>query len=191
MLLDGIRADLKAKLPSIPAGSRVYFARIPHNIGLIAGQSPAIRVWYADTTLVAGFYSAYERRSREMRGEDFFFRFDSLAGLVRIEERDRPPRDQSDVSDWVDDRFALAELFRRSGELSRAAAVYENVARVPGRVDAILYAAVTHELTGHAARADSLYVEVVHRSDRTMSEVRDMAATLRSTVTAPSRRGPH
>jgi hypothetical protein len=57
----------------------VYFGSIPNNIGLIAGQSPALRVWYSDATLEAGFYSSYQPRGEgEPSGLDLFLplRFD-------------------------------------------------------------------------------------------------------------------
>ena len=77
-VLEAIRADLLATHPSLPPHTRVYFGRIPNNIGLIAAQQSALRVWYRDTTVSARYYSAYRPRGvGEPPGRDLFFRFDS------------------------------------------------------------------------------------------------------------------
>src|SRR5262249_59783431 len=70
-LLAAIRAELLRQRPVLPSHSRLFFGHIPNNIGLVAGESPAVRVWYRDTTLHAGFYSMYRpRTAAETPGPD-------------------------------------------------------------------------------------------------------------------------
>ena len=138
-MLSAIRDELYRQHPSLPPHSRVFLGHIPNNIGLIAGQSPALRVWYRDSTLQAGFYSYYRPRPESApRGDDFFFRFDSLRGLIEVKAG---PEDVQHglVSnpDWEGDHEKLAMLFLRNGDVPRGAQLQDWVTRLresfPGR----------------------------------------------------------
>jgi hypothetical protein len=104
--LSAIRSELLREHPTLPPHTRIYLGRIPNNIGLIAGQSPALRVWYRDTTLNATFYSNYRPRGATApKGEDLFFRFDSSQVLEEVvagpEDIDAARRSNPE---WEDDR---------------------------------------------------------------------------------------
>src|SRR5262249_27792189 len=62
-ILSIIRADLLRQHPTLPPNTRVYIARVPNNIGLIAGPTSALRVWYGDHTVNARFYNHYRPRA--------------------------------------------------------------------------------------------------------------------------------
>ncbi len=160
-MLSGIRDDLRRLHPTLPPQTRVFFGRIPNNIGLIAGQSPALRVWYEDPTLKAGFYSSYRSRGLEPHGTDLFFRFDSTGGMVEVHAG---PEDVHDGlrsnPEWESDHEKLAMLFLTSGELRRAALEFEKVSLLPHRADAAGFAGVCWKSVGSQARADSLFATV-------------------------------
>jgi hypothetical protein len=180
-LLSSIRDELLRQHPSLPAHSRVFLARVPNNIGLIAGQSPALRVWYRDSTLQAGFYSSYRARPEgAARGEDFFFRLDTLRGVVEIAAG---PEDvqlgASSNPEWESDHEKLAVLFLRGGDVPRAATEFEKLSALPHRPDAAGFAAVCWETAGDSARAESLIVEAGKRMQLPASELREWVKTLR------------
>lgn len=159
-ILSAIRGDLRRQHPSFPHHSRVYFAHIPNNIGLVAGKSPALRVWYADSTLEAGFYSYYRPRRTPVTGSDLFFRFDSTAGMVEVKAGREDVR-LGLLSDpaWEQDHQDLAMVFLRSGDTARAALEFEKLSQLPNRPDAAGFAGVCWESVGDSTRADSLYAD--------------------------------
>ena len=154
-MLRGIHDQLRAFHPTLPPHTRLYFGSIPNNIGLIAGRSPAVRVWYGDSTLEAGFYSYYHARlPGEPRGEDLFFHFDSTAGIreVTVDGADigasLVPRAQ-----WEEDHDNLAMVLVTNGDLPRAARLFEAIARLPGRPDALMMATACWQVHGDSAAA--------------------------------------
>jgi hypothetical protein len=186
-MLTAIRGDLLRQHPTLPQHSRVYLGHIPNNIGLIAGQSPALRVWYRDSTLQAGFFSYYRpRREGEPQGQDFFFRFDSLTGMTEIHAgaEDVPSAVQSDPS-WEDAHEKLAMLFLRSGDVRRAAVEFEKLSQLPPRADAAGYAAVCWEVAGDTARADSLAAGSGKRMGLSTSQLSAWLAQLRQSFPQP------
>ena len=168
----------------MPRNSRVYFAHIPNNIGLIAGQSPALRVWYRDSTLQAGFYSQYQARSPSAaKGEDFFFRFDSAVGMVEVEAgREDVRLGLSSNANWEADHAGLAMVFLRGGDVSRAAGEFEKVSLLRHRPDAAVYAGVCWKSAGDTIRADSLYAAGETRMHLSHAELLDWEARLRATM---------
>lgn len=164
-MLSSIRDDLHRQHPSLPLHSRVFLGHVPNNIGLVAGQSPALRVWYRDSTLQAGFYSYYSPRPESAtRGLDFFFRFDSLRGMVEVKAGPEDVQEGLRTNpDWEDDHEKLATLFLRSGDVPRAAREFEKLSMLPRRPDAAGYAAVCWEVAGDTARAESLITEAGSR----------------------------
>jgi hypothetical protein len=158
-ILGAIRTSLQQRHPTLPHYSRVFFGHIPNNIGLVAGNSPAIRVWYSDSTLQANFYSAYRPRSVfEPHGEDLFFHFDSLAGIIEVRAGpENVSLDMASDPDWEGNHEALAMLFMQSGDVPRAAVEFEKLAVLPRRPDAAVYAGVCREAMGDSAGAESLF----------------------------------
>lgn len=187
-LLAAIQANLVREHPVLPPHSRVFFAHIPNNIGLIAGQSPALRVWYRDSTLQAGFYSYYQPRpaSADVRGQDFFFRFDTLAGLVEIHAgAEDVARGTRTNPAWEHDHEVLATLFLRSGDVPRAAVEFEKLSRLPRRPDAAVFAGVCREVLGDRSRADSLFAEAAERMRVPRQKVIAWAEELRRSMPSP------
>ncbi len=125
-----MREQLLARHPSWPAHSRLWFSELPNNVGFLAGDGPALRVWYRDRTLRGGFQSAWRPRAAgEPAGEDFFFRADSLRGWVEVrtvpEDTDAAQRENPR---WADDVQSLATLLLERGDPGRALAMYRKVA---------------------------------------------------------------
>lgn len=180
-ILSAIRDELYRQHPTLPRHSRVYFAHIPNNIGLIAGESPAMRVWYRDSTLQAGFYSYYRPRPPSAPGgEDFFFRFDSAAGMVEvIAGREDVRFGLRSNPRWESDHEGLAELFLNGGDIPRAASEFEKLSVLPHRPDAALYAGVCWEAAGDTARADSLMARGRSRMGLSSAQLQERVARLR------------
>src|SRR5262249_8329946 len=59
-ILRSMRARLFELHPRLPPHSRLFFAELPNNIGLLAGDGPALRIWFDDSTLRGFYFSAYE-----------------------------------------------------------------------------------------------------------------------------------
>ena len=180
-ILSAIRDDLLRQHSALPPHSRVYFAEIPNNVGLIAGRSPAMRIWYQDTTLQAGFYSYYRPRSAsDPRGEDLFFRFDSAVGMVEVKAgpEDIPLSLRSNAK-WEGDHEGLSMVFLNSGDIRRAAFEFEKLSLLPNRPDAAGYAAACYEVAGDSARARSLAAEAQSRMGLSDAQLRRWIARLK------------
>jgi hypothetical protein len=183
-LLRVIHDQLRALHPTLPPHTRLYFVNIPNNIGLIAGRSPALRVWYHDPTLEAGFYSYYRARAAgEPRGEDLFFHFDSTAG-VREVSADGADGGAAPVpeTEWERDHESLAVTFTASGDLARAARLFEVIARLPKRPDALMLAAACWEAHGDSASAATDRERARARTRLEPEEIAKWAAQLRATM---------
>ncbi len=157
-ILTIVRSELLRQHPTLAPHTRVFVARVPNNIGFIAGKSPAIRIWYRDSTLKADFYNGYRPRdASEPAGPDLFFRFDSVRVLVEVAAgpedvhagRARDPA-------WQEDHQNLALLFVRSGDLEPAAREFEKLAQLPGAEQAAMFASVCRMVEGDSIRSDSL-----------------------------------
>lgn len=181
-MLDAIRDQLRREHPAFPPHSRVFLGHIPNNIGLVAGQSPALRVWYRDATLQAGFYSYYRPRlPSEPDGPDFFFRFDSTRGMVEVMAG--PENLQSERlsnPDWEDDHTKLAMLFLRAGDPRRAAIEFDKIATLPRRPDAGGLAAICWEVAGDTLRARAVARATAGRMGLSDGEMRTWLAQLRA-----------
>jgi hypothetical protein len=162
----------------------VYFGNIPNNIGLVAGSSPAVRVWYRDTTLRAGFYSYYRPRTpAQPAGPDLFFHFDSTSGIeeVRLGPED-VPRAALLNPGWERNHEALAVLLLRAGDFVRAAAEFEKLAQLPTRPDAIMFEAIAREAAGDSARAQMLEKAAGVRTGLSPAQIATWAGRLRATM---------
>jgi hypothetical protein len=182
--LEAIRGELERQYPSLPPHSRVYFASIPSHIGLIAGESPALRVWYRDPTLQAGYYSYYRpRQAGAPGGRDYFFRFDFGRGMVEIKAG---PEDVAAAlaanPKWEEDHLGLAGVFAAGGDLPRASTEFEKVSQLDHRPDAAVFAAVCSRLAGDEPRADSLMRAVRPRMRGTDAEMDELVRRIREVV---------
>lgn len=183
-ILSAIRDELHRQHPTLPPHSRVYFAHIPNNIGLIAGRSPAMRVWYRDSTLQAGFYSHYRPRpASAAAGEDYFFRFDSSAGMVEVKAGAEDVQlGLRSNSHWEGDHEVLAVLFLNNGDVPRAASEFEKLSVLPHRPDAAVYAGVCWEAAGDTARADSLITRAGSRMGLSHARLWERVGRLRESL---------
>lgn len=154
-MLRVFRAQLQQRHPAFPRHARVYFTHVPNNIGLIAGRSSALRIWYDDSMLETRFRRDFAMRApNEAAGPDFFFHFDTLWGLVEIElSRDGNTRPQS--ADWERRYFNLATAFLLGGDVEQAASEYLAIARAnPRRTDCSMYAAACYDVLNHPEARD-------------------------------------
>ena len=191
-MLSSIRDNLLHQYPTLPHHSRVYFGHIPNNIGLVAGQSPALRVWYGDETLQAGFYSWYRpRHPAEAPGPDFFFRFDSLAGMVEISAgSENIALATASNPQWEADHEKLAMLFLRSGDVGRAGTEFAKLSQLPHRADAAVFAGVCLGVVGDSAAADSLIQAAQTRTQVPWAEMQSWVDRLKATMPQPGPRNP-
>ncbi len=173
-ILGAIRQELVRQYPSFPPASRIFFVHVPNNIGLLAGDGPSLRVWYRDTTLRGLYYSQYTPRVDGHEERDFFFRFDSTAGLIEVH---RGPEAvdlaQRTNPSWEHDHEVLADLFLRAWDLPAAATEYGKLSSLPWGAHGLVYAAACYRLMGDAVRAESCYALVAGRMGYPLSAVRD------------------
>jgi hypothetical protein len=188
--LEAIRSELLLTHPTLPPHTRLYFARIPNNIGLITAQESALRVWYRDTTMQAHFYSAYRpREPSKPSGKDLFFRFDSTGARALVEIVSGPEdigmaRRQN--PEWESDHEKLAMLFLRGGDVACASTEFEKLASLPQRADAALFASVCRRVQGDSTAAESLFESARKRTGVPAAELRaredELLATMPATV---------
>jgi hypothetical protein len=165
-LLESIRARLFQLEPRVPANSRLFFGRLPNNVGVIAGNGPSIRAWYHDPSLSAFFFSDYSPRGLHgLIGRDYFFRFDTTRTLVELQTGpENLANAMASNPDWGDDHFKLASLFVQHGDLDLAGEEFGKLfSAFPNRLDCALYAAVTLQAAGRpASEFQSLYEQARH-----------------------------
>ena len=157
--IEFMRADLRRVAPNPPPHSRFYFVRVPSNVGFLAGDAPALRVWYRDSTLRGGYYPAFRvRHPSEPRGEDRFFRFE-VTGWVPVwtgpedvaAARRENPR-------WLTDHETLAGALARGGDWATAAVEYEKLASADSSSVEFAYnAALCRETLGDSTQAAIWY----------------------------------
>lgn len=182
-MLNLIRAQLLELHPTLPPHARLYFGSIPNNIGLVAGRSPAVRVWYGDPTLTAGFYSWYRPRGHgQPAGADLFFHFDSTSGIREVRPEAPPPPGLEPGSAWELDHESLAVTLVTAGDLPRAARLFEHIGSLPHRPDALMFAGTCWSLAGDTARAARLLDSARIRTGGTVAEIEAWAARLRGTA---------
>jgi hypothetical protein len=179
-----IQTQLMVRHPTLPAHARVFFGHIPNNIGLVAGSSPALRVWYRDSTLQAGFYSYYRpREATAPPGPDLFFHFDSMTGIHEVllgqEDAVREVRLQPN---WESNHEMLAMTLLRSGDFLRAAEEFEKIAQLPSRSDALMFAAVSREAAGDSVRAQRLMSAAGVRTGASPAAIAAWEQRLRATL---------
>ncbi len=138
-------ADIKQNLmtahPTVTPHSRLWFVRLPNNVGFLAGDGPAVRVWYRDQTLKGGYYSAYTpRAANEPSGPDLFFRMDEAGKFLEV-KRDAADDTLSIASTaaadsaervtnprWQTDRLSLASALAGGRDWRAAAAEFRRLA---------------------------------------------------------------
>jgi dolichyl-phosphate-mannose-protein mannosyltransferase len=155
-----MRADLQRQFPTLPSHSRLFFVRVPSNVGFIAGDGPSVRVWYRDSTLRADFYPNYRPRvAGEPRGPDLFFRFDTTGRWVQVRSGpEEVAAARLENPRWLKDHEVLASTFAAAGDWRAAASEYEKLANAESlRVDFAYNAGVCHEALRDSSRAAAWY----------------------------------
>ena len=184
-LLQSMRVDLLAKLPSPAPHTRFFFVRVPDRVGFLAADAPALRVWYADPTVSGGYYSAYAPRAAGTpAGEDRFFRLDSLAGWIPvIAGGEDVPAALAANPRWERDHLALGQAFAAAGDWRAAATEYEKLARAfPANPSHAFDTAASWSEAGDLTAAYRWLVEAARRPGAT-HEMRAAAAAATATAT--------
>jgi hypothetical protein len=152
-----LRDDLLRKKPTMPSHARLYFARVPNRIGWIAGDGPALRIWYRDSTLTGGYYSYYTPRAQGAPpGPDYFFRFDESGTWVEVVRGPEDPRARR--AGWEQDHRELAHLLGGAGDWNGAAEELVKLADAsPENSEYPLNAGVCFEKLGDSLTAARLY----------------------------------
>jgi hypothetical protein len=158
----------------------MFFIMVPSDVGFLAGNGPALRVWYGDSTLRGGFYTDFRARTEgATRGADLFFRFDSTTGWVPVL---RGPEDvaiaRRENPRWVRDHDVLAQTLARGGDWGPAAVEYAKLADSESlHVDYAFNAGLCYETLGDSAAAAAWYARAATRPDAD-DEVRSSARRL-------------
>jgi hypothetical protein len=144
-----MRADLLRLHPALPSGSRLYFTQVPSQVGFLAGDGPALRIWYHDPSLSGAYFGSYAARRAGAPGPDYFFRYDGSRWVEVPEDPGAPVT----VAAAPDVR-RLAEAFARAGEWRRAAMQYERLAAAaPGDPRRAMDAGVARAMAGDRREA--------------------------------------
>jgi hypothetical protein len=158
--VDFMRQDLRRLHPTLPPHARLYFVRVPSTVGFLAGDGPALRVWYGDSTLRGGYYPSFQLRPPGAApGPDLFFRFDSLAGWVPV--RTGPEHleaAQAANPRWLVDHEVLAQTLAMADDWEKARSEYEKLAAADSLRAAFAYnAGVCSEAMGDSSSAAVWY----------------------------------
>jgi hypothetical protein len=183
--LSALRDDLLRQHPTMPPHSRLYFAQVPRNIGWIAGDGPAFRVWYRDATIEGGYYSYYgPRAAGAAAGPDYFFRFDSAGTWIEVVKgaEDVAAARRRDPG-WEGDHRELALLLGHAGDWAGAAGELEKLAgAIPLDIQYPLNAAVCRERLGDSVGAAHWYARAAAlpaATDTVRAQARRFAGYLR------------
>jgi len=158
--IDYMRADLLRRHPTLPPHSRLYFVRVPSNVGFLTGDGPALRIWYGDPSLRGGYYPTYRPRGEnEPDGPDLFFRFDSTTGWVPVRSgRENVAAAREANPRWMTDHEVLAQTLARGGDWHAAIAEYVKLAGAESlRVEFAYNAGVCYETAGDSTQAARWY----------------------------------
>jgi hypothetical protein len=189
--VSGIRARLTQLHPSFEPHARLWFVRLPDRIGFLNGDGPAVRVWYRDRTLSAGFYSDYRPRAADApAGPEHFFRMDESGVLSEVASAsDTVGTAPADNPRWHRDQAALAAAFARGGDWRRAAKEFRRLAiAFPDSAGYALNAAAAYNEAGDSAAARQWLREAARRPGAPPEVVRAFGAASRAPAQAPARR---
>ena len=155
-LLKSLRAELQRAHPTLAPHTRVYFTHVPNNVGLIAGDSPVLRIWYGDPTLDAHFMRDFAIRGlADPPGQDLFFFYDGVNGLEELTPATDGVRRAGLTPAWQDRYYNLATALLYGGDLIGAAREYLAIARGDlHRTDCAMFAAAAYEMSGRAVERD-------------------------------------
>ena len=154
--------------------ARLWFVRLPNNVGFLAGDGPVVRVWYQDPSLQAGYYSAYLPRTEgEPAGPDHFFRMDEAGQFMEI--RQSAAGDTSAAEILADersnprfhtDRLALATALAQGKDWRAAGAEFRTLAiAYPDSSGFAFDAATAYMQAGDSVVAMQWFREAARRPD--------------------------
>ncbi|HXS81517.1 MAG TPA: glycosyltransferase family 39 protein [Methylomirabilota bacterium] len=169
-----IRDKLLGAHPRMEPHARLWFVRLPNNVGFLAGNGPVVRVWYQDPTLQAGYYSAYTARTAdEPAGPDHFFRMDEAGQFKEILQS--AADDTSTTTVLADeqanprfrtDRLSLATALAQGKDWRGAAAEFRALAiAFPDSSGFAFDAATAFMQAGDSAAAMQWFREAARRPD--------------------------
>lgn len=183
--IGAMRHQMLEAHPRLPAHARLFFVRVPSNVGFLAGDGPALRVWYGDPTLRGGYYSSYRPRDPGApAGPDLFFRFDSTGAWVEVAAGDEDvARARAANPRWEQDHVTLAHALAEGDDWGRAGAEFAKLAAAePARIEYAFDAAVCFESAGDSVAAAAWYARAAalpgadpeaRRSARRFAQLRD------------------
>jgi hypothetical protein len=199
-----IKQNLLAVHPTLAPHSRLWFVRLPNNVGFLAGDGPAVRVWYRDPTLKGGYYSAYAPRAAgEPEGSDHFFRMDEAGSFLEIRrdmasdtasvaavasadsvERQANPR-------WRTDRLSLASALAGGRDWRGAAAEFRRLAiAYPESSGFAFDAASAFMQAGDSAAAFQWFREAARRPGAPPELIEAVRGIVPATVLKPKPKRP-
>ena len=169
-----IREKLLGAYPKMEPNARLWFVRLPNNVGFLAGNGPVVRVWYQDPSLQAGYYSAYTPRAEgEPLGPDHFFRMDEAGQFMEVKQS--AVEDTSVAAVLADersnprfrtDRLALATALLQGKDWSGAAAEFRRLAvAYPESSSFAFDAATSYMQAGDTVTALQWFREAARRPD--------------------------
>jgi hypothetical protein len=169
-----IRDNLLGAYPRMEPHARLWFVRLPNNVGFLAGNGPVVRVWYQDSTLEAGYYSAYTARAPdEPAGPDHFFRMDEAGQFMEIHRS--AADDTSSTAVLADehanprfrtDRLSLATALAQGQDWRGAAAEFRALAiAFPDSSGFAFDAATAYMQAGDSTAAMQWFREAARRPD--------------------------
>lgn len=183
ILLGTLRERLLALAPDPAPHTRFWFVALPNNIGFLQGDGPALRTWYRDTTLTAGFFSAWRPAPAGAPGADRFFKLREGGRWVELVPG---PEDAAAAlaadPGWAADHRSLGRTFANAGEWAMAAREFAKVAEaLPLEADAAYDLAVCHWRMGDSLSAERWFDEARRRpvvSERLREAAREAGINL-------------
>ena len=120
-LQQGLHEALLRAAPRPGPHTRMWFVGLPNDIGFLAGDGPAVRVWYADSTLRAGYLSAWRPARANAPGTDRFFKLKPGPRLVELYAgAEDIARGRAADAEWSEDHLFLGHIFAEAGDWPRA-----------------------------------------------------------------------
>lgn len=129
ILLATLRGRLLEREPRPAPHTRFWFVALPGNIGFLQGDGPALRTWYGDRTLRAGFFSAWRPAPPGAPGADRFFKLHDGSRWVELVPGPEDARAAIAANPrWGEDHMSLGRTFADAGAWQEAAREFAKVA---------------------------------------------------------------
>ena len=130
ILLGTLRERLLEQAPRPEPHTRFWFVALPNNIGFLQADGPALRVWYGDSTLRAGFFSAWRPAAPGTPGADRFFKLQEGARWTELVPGREDVRAALAANPrWGQDHLSLGRTFADAGEWEMAEREFAKVAQ--------------------------------------------------------------